>query len=145
MAMLKEIAPNLNRAALVGNPGTTAFDHFLRASEAAAQSLAMELVPTRVKTAADIEHEIAAFARVPNGGLLLPPDSTCSSNPSLLCGPSSTANRLSRMGLVLIVVVRRTLGSRMSCWSCVPLVWGRPGSTTFVIPARDGCRVLARI
>jgi putative ABC transport system substrate-binding protein len=84
MAMLKEIAPNLNRAALVGNPGTTAFDYFLRASEAAAQSLAMELVPTRVKTAADIEHEIAAFARVPNGGLLLPPDSTTIVNRDLI-------------------------------------------------------------
>jgi putative tryptophan/tyrosine transport system substrate-binding protein len=84
MAMLKEIAPNLNRAALVGNPGTTAFDYFLRASEAAAQSLAMELVPTRVRTAADIENEIASFARVPNGGLLLPPDSTTIINRDLI-------------------------------------------------------------
>ena len=35
--MLKEIAPQLKRAALMGNPNTTAFDYFLRIVEAAAR------------------------------------------------------------------------------------------------------------
>jgi putative ABC transport system substrate-binding protein len=34
------------------------------------------LVPVRVETAADYERGIESFARVPNGGLALPPDST---------------------------------------------------------------------
>ena len=84
LAMLKEIAPRLARAALVGNPKTTAYDYFLRAAEAAAPSLAIELVPSRVETAADIERAIVAFARVPNGGLLLPPDSTSILNRDLI-------------------------------------------------------------
>jgi putative ABC transport system substrate-binding protein len=76
LAMLKEIAPGLERAALLGNPKTTAYDYFQRAAEAMASSLAIQLVPVRVETTADIERAIASFARAPNGGLVLPPDST---------------------------------------------------------------------
>jgi putative ABC transport system substrate-binding protein len=76
LAMLKEIAPNLARAALVGNPKTTPYDYFLRAAEALAPSLAIELVPSRVETAADIERTVESLARVPNSGLVLPPDGT---------------------------------------------------------------------
>ena len=35
LAMLKEIAPRLERAALVANPKTTAYDHFLRGDKPA--------------------------------------------------------------------------------------------------------------
>ena len=74
LAMLKEIAPRLVRAAFIANPKTTPYDYFLRAAEAAAPSLAIGLVPSRVETAADIERAIESFARVPNGGLLVVPD-----------------------------------------------------------------------
>ncbi len=76
LAMLKEIEPRLARAALVGNPNTTAFDYFLQAAEATASTLSIEIVPSRVETAADIERAIVALSRVPNSGLLLPPDTT---------------------------------------------------------------------
>jgi putative ABC transport system substrate-binding protein len=75
LAMLKEIEPRLTRAAFIANPKTTPYDYFLRAAEAAAPSLAIELFPSRVETAADIERSIEAFGRMPNGGLVLPPDS----------------------------------------------------------------------
>jgi ABC-type uncharacterized transport system substrate-binding protein len=84
LAMLKEIAPRLVRAAFMANPRTTSYDYFLRATEAAAQSLAIELVPSRVETAADIERVIESFARVPNGGLFLPPDSTLAVHRNLI-------------------------------------------------------------
>ena len=74
LQMLKEIAPHLVRAAFMGNPKTTPYDYFLRAAEAAARSLAIELVPSRVDSAADIERAIESFVRVPNGGLVLLPD-----------------------------------------------------------------------
>jgi putative ABC transport system substrate-binding protein len=76
LAMLKEIAPNLTRAALVSNPRTAAIplDYFLQSAKAVALSLAIELVPTPVDNAADIERAIKTFAREPNGGLVLPPD-----------------------------------------------------------------------
>jgi putative ABC transport system substrate-binding protein len=76
LAMLKEMAPRLARAALVANPKTTPYDYFLRAAEAVAPSLEIELVPSPVENAADIEGTIESFARVPNGGLVLPPDIT---------------------------------------------------------------------
>src|SRR5712691_3091960 len=76
LAMLKEIAPRLARAALVANPKTTPYDYFLRAAEALAPSLAIEIVSTPIETAADIERAIESFARMPDGGLVLPPDST---------------------------------------------------------------------
>jgi putative tryptophan/tyrosine transport system substrate-binding protein len=76
LAMLKEIAPRLARAALVGNPKTTAYDYFLQAAEATAPSLAIEVVPGRVETAADIERVIVDLSHVPNSGLFLPPDTT---------------------------------------------------------------------
>jgi len=76
LAMLKEIAPRLTRAALVANPKTTIYDYFLRAAEAAAPSLMIEIVPNPVGTAGDIERAIESLARVPNAGLLLPPDAT---------------------------------------------------------------------
>jgi len=76
LAMLREIAPRLTRVALVAGPKTTAYNYFLRNAEAAGSSLSIEIVPTPVAGAADIEHGIEAFSRVPNGGLLLPSDGT---------------------------------------------------------------------
>jgi putative ABC transport system substrate-binding protein len=76
LAMLKEIAPPLARALFMANPKITPYDYFLRAAEAAAPSLAIELVPSRVETEAAIERAIESFARLPNGGLVLPPDLT---------------------------------------------------------------------
>jgi putative tryptophan/tyrosine transport system substrate-binding protein len=74
--MLKEIAPRLARASILGNPKTVPYDYYLRAAEAVAPSLGIELVPSRVESAADMEQAIGAFARVPDGGLVLPADTT---------------------------------------------------------------------
>jgi putative ABC transport system substrate-binding protein len=71
LAMLKEIAPRLSRVALVHNPRNILH---LRAAEALAPSLAIEPVARPVENAADIEHAIGSFARIPNGGLMLTPD-----------------------------------------------------------------------
>ena len=63
LAMLKEIAPGLERVALLANPKTTPYDYFVRAAEAAATLLAIKLVPSPVATAADIEHAIEFMLR----------------------------------------------------------------------------------
>ena len=76
LAMLKEIAPRVERVALVANPKTTPYDYFLRAAEAAAPSLAIKMVPSPIATAADIKNAIESFAGAPGGGLLVPPDGT---------------------------------------------------------------------
>jgi putative tryptophan/tyrosine transport system substrate-binding protein len=76
LAMLKEVAPALSSAALVINPKTAVYyEFYLREAQAAASSLAIELVLVPIESAAaDIEHSIEAFARAPNSGLVLPPD-----------------------------------------------------------------------
>jgi len=76
LAMLKEIEPRLTRAGLVGDPQSTDFGYFLRASKAVAPSLVIDIVPLGVENAADIERAIDSFARVANGGLVVPPGST---------------------------------------------------------------------
>jgi putative ABC transport system substrate-binding protein len=76
LAMLKEIAPSITSGALMGNPYDGDFDYFMQAAEALAPSLAIDIVPIRVESAADIERAVTAFARVPNRGLVLPPDGT---------------------------------------------------------------------
>jgi len=86
LAILKEVAPHLARAALVVNPQTAPYyDYFLREAQAAAASLAIEVVFSPIgDTAADIERAIEAFASVPNGGLVLPPDANTTFHRDLL-------------------------------------------------------------
>jgi putative ABC transport system substrate-binding protein len=86
LAMLKEISPTLVRAALVANPKTTPFPYFQRAALALAPSLAIEVVASPVQDASDIERAIESFARVPNGGLVLPPDATTTAHRDLIVG-----------------------------------------------------------
>jgi len=76
LAMLKEIAPNLTRAALVINPKTAPYyEFYLGPAHVAASALGVELVLIPIDDLPDgIERTLDAFARVPNGGLLLPPD-----------------------------------------------------------------------
>lgn len=76
LAMLKEIAPRVTRAAVVGDPKSPVFNYFVRAAETAGPSLAMEIVSAPVERAADIERSIDSFAHIPNGGLIFPPDIT---------------------------------------------------------------------
>src|SRR6516164_4165090 len=77
LAMLKEIAPRLIRVAFMINPKTAPFyNYYLAAAEPLSQSLGIELMPTFVENPTEINRAIESFARVPNGGLLVPPDVT---------------------------------------------------------------------
>jgi putative tryptophan/tyrosine transport system substrate-binding protein len=73
LAMLKEIAPGLSRAALIANPKRAPYDYFVRSAKSVAPSLAIELAPTPVENAADIERVMESFARDSNGGLVVLP------------------------------------------------------------------------
>jgi putative tryptophan/tyrosine transport system substrate-binding protein len=74
LAMLKEIAPSLRRAALIADPRNTPYDYYLRAAQTAAPDLGIDLVPIRLDGAVDLEQAITSFASVPNGGLVILPD-----------------------------------------------------------------------
>lgn len=75
IAMLNEIAPHLNRAALLANPKTTPYEYFARSAENVARPLSIELVPALVESPADIERVVEAFAG-PDSGLLVLPSGT---------------------------------------------------------------------
>jgi putative ABC transport system substrate-binding protein len=83
LAMLKEIAPQIKRAALVADPKTTPFDYYLRSAKATAPSLGIDVVPTPV-SGPDIEHAIGAFAQIPNGGLVILPSATLTARKDLV-------------------------------------------------------------
>ena len=83
LAMLKEIAPRLARAAVIANPKTSPFDYFVRSASAAAPALAIDIMPSPVETIADIERTIAQ-AGAGDSGLVVPPDSTMVVNRDLV-------------------------------------------------------------
>jgi len=84
LAMLKEIAPRMARAAFVANPKISTYEYYLRTAKAIAPSLAIELVPSPIETASDIERAIELFAREPNAGLFLPPNTTTNVHRALI-------------------------------------------------------------
>ena len=96
LAMLKEIAPQLVRVAVVANPKTNS-SGYQQAAQARLPRSGSSLCRIRVETAADIERAIGSFARLPNGGLLVPPDLTAVLHRDLIIaldGQASAADRL---------------------------------------------------
>ncbi|MGA9082449.1 MAG: ABC transporter substrate-binding protein [Pseudolabrys sp.] len=86
LGMLKEVAPQTARVALLGNPKTAVyFDYLLHAAEAAAPSLGVEPVAGRIENdTADIKRAIAAIASTPNGAVVVLPESTTTFNSDLI-------------------------------------------------------------
>jgi putative ABC transport system substrate-binding protein len=71
LELLKQIAPRVTRAAVLRNPAIASGSGQLGAIQGAAPSFRMELFPVDVRDAGDIERAVAAFARAPNGGLIV--------------------------------------------------------------------------
>jgi putative ABC transport system substrate-binding protein len=71
--LLKQIAPQITRIAILYDPEQPAAAGYVAAIEAAARPFSVRVVPGAVNDAAGIERTIAAFAGEPNGGLILPP------------------------------------------------------------------------
>jgi putative ABC transport system substrate-binding protein len=79
--LLKEIAPRVNRVAMLFNPATATYaDYFLKPFKAAAPSFAVEAIAAPVHDMSELESVIAAQVREPNGGLIVMPDSFTDSN-----------------------------------------------------------------
>jgi ABC-type uncharacterized transport system substrate-binding protein len=73
--LLKEIAPRINRTAVIFNPNTAPyFELFVKPFKAAAASLGVEPIVAPVRDASEIETVVAAQAREPNSGLIVMPD-----------------------------------------------------------------------
>jgi putative ABC transport system substrate-binding protein len=70
LELLKEIAPGVTRVAVLRDPAISAGTGQFGAIQSMAPSLRVELSPVNVRDARAIERAVAAFARVPNGGLI---------------------------------------------------------------------------
>jgi putative ABC transport system substrate-binding protein len=71
LEVLKQIAPGVTRVAVIRDPALTSGTGQFAAVQAVAPSLGVEVSPVNVRDAAEIERAITAFARSPNGGLIL--------------------------------------------------------------------------
>lgn len=73
LEVLKEVAPHVSRVGVVLNLEQPPNVAMWRAIEAVASSLGVRSIPVDVQGPAEIEHALEAFAREPNGGLIVLP------------------------------------------------------------------------
>jgi putative ABC transport system substrate-binding protein len=73
LELLKEIASNVTRAAVLRDPRFTAAAAQYGAIQTAAPSLRVQIRPIDVRDAAEIERATESFAREPHGGLIVLP------------------------------------------------------------------------
>ena len=71
LALLKEIAPGMTRAAVIRDAALTAGGGQLGVIQAVAPLVGAEVSPVNVRDVGEIERAITAFARSPNGGLII--------------------------------------------------------------------------
>ena len=93
VGVLKEAVPTMNRTAVLFGSDAPANVAFLRAAEAVAPSLGVQVIAVDVHGGVEIEHAIATFAEQPDGGLIVVPH------------PYSVANRAS----IIILAARHRL------------------------------------
>jgi putative tryptophan/tyrosine transport system substrate-binding protein len=75
LEILKQVAPRVRRVALVFNPQTAPFaELFVRPIQAAASSFAIMPVSMGARSFTEIESMVDAFAREPDGSLMVLPD-----------------------------------------------------------------------
>jgi putative tryptophan/tyrosine transport system substrate-binding protein len=71
LELLKEIAPDVKRAAVLRDPAIAQGTGQFGAIQSVAPSLSVELRPVDVRDPSEIERAVTAFARTPNGGLIV--------------------------------------------------------------------------
>src|SRR5215468_8160383 len=81
LQLLKDYSPSITRVAILFDPGNPSWTAYLRAIEAAAPAIGVQLVPAGVRDAEQIEKAVSGLAAEPNGALLVLP------------APAAVANR----------------------------------------------------
>jgi putative ABC transport system substrate-binding protein len=71
LELLKEIAPRVTRAAVIRDAAIASGTGQWGAIQTAAPSFGVEVSPVNLRDAGEIERDVAAFARSPNGGLIV--------------------------------------------------------------------------
>jgi putative ABC transport system substrate-binding protein len=85
LELLKEIAPEVKKVAVIFNPASAPYaDFFLRSIDAGAPQFAVNSIATRIDDANEIERVIEHFAREQNEGLIVLPDAFTVSHRDLI-------------------------------------------------------------
>jgi putative ABC transport system substrate-binding protein len=84
LALLKEIAPNVTRAAVLRDTAFAAGIGQLGAIQSVAPSLGIELTTVPVREASEIDRSVAAFANGANGGLIVTANAFGANHPDLI-------------------------------------------------------------
>src|SRR5262245_11256762 len=71
LELLKQIAPSVTRAAVLRDAALTSGTGQFAVIQSVASAVGVEVSPVNVHDAGEIEHRVAAFARSPNGGLVV--------------------------------------------------------------------------
>ena len=71
LELLKQIAPNIMRAAILRDPNVGGGTSMFAAIQAVAPSLRVEVNPLNTRDAPEIERTVATFARAPDSGLVV--------------------------------------------------------------------------
>jgi putative ABC transport system substrate-binding protein len=93
LELLKEIAPNVTRVAVLRDPTSPSQTAQFGAMQAVAPSVRVEVIPVNVRDAGEIERAVADFARSANGGLI----------------PTSSAVALRHRDLIVTLAARHKL------------------------------------
>ncbi|MGB6805509.1 MAG: ABC transporter substrate-binding protein [Pseudolabrys sp.] len=93
LELLKEIAPNVTRVAVLRDPASPSHTAQFGAIRAMAPSVSVEVIPINVRDAGEIERAVADFARPGNGGLI----------------PTSSAVALRYRDLIITLAARHKL------------------------------------
>jgi putative tryptophan/tyrosine transport system substrate-binding protein len=84
LELFKEIAPNVTRIEALFSPSSPISRTYFHAAQTAAQSLGITMTAAEVRDRSELERAVMEFAREPNSGLYLLPDSFTSTNRDLV-------------------------------------------------------------
>jgi putative tryptophan/tyrosine transport system substrate-binding protein len=84
LELLKQLEPRITRAAVVRDAALPAGTGFLGAMQSVAPSLGVELTPIGVGNADEVQRTLAAFAREPEGGLIVTPSAAALTHRELI-------------------------------------------------------------
>ena len=84
LELLKETVPSVTRAAVLRDPSQGSGTSQFAAIQAVAPSLRVEVNPLNLRDPAEIERAVAAFARSPNGGLIVTAGATSTRDRGLI-------------------------------------------------------------
>jgi putative ABC transport system substrate-binding protein len=111
LELLKQIAPGVTSVAVLRDTANPSGNALFSAIQAMAPSVRVEVTPANMRDAGEIERFIGAFARAPNGGLIVTPSGSAYNYRDLIIGLASRH----KLPAVYYEHVFVTAGGLMSC------------------------------